>query len=144
MIQASLRVTFATDHSPRRDYSIWRGEVCSAYTSILVNLWYPNEALRYLYEIFPVNPSLLYQAVGTQANVAKISFKLCDISRLLSHGIVFLVFLAKPKKRNVKNITTLQPSQVSFQTLRKYLRSQAELCGYLTLPRYHTERYLQV
>jgi len=31
---------------------------------------------RSLYQTIPVNPSLLYQAVGTQANVAKIPFKL--------------------------------------------------------------------
>jgi len=47
------------------------GEVCIAYFGIFVRVllgWLSN---RSLYQTFPVNPSLLYQAVGTQANDEK-------------------------------------------------------------------------
>jgi len=76
----------------RRDrgiYSIWGGrslyclsfgisqlmepEACFGIFVRIILGWLSN---RSLYQTFPVNPSLLYQAAGTQVNVAKIPFKL--------------------------------------------------------------------
>ena len=75
----------------RRDrgiYSIWGGRSLyflhfgisqlmgpEACLEIFVRVWLGWLSNRSLYQTFPVHPSLLYQAVGTQANVAKIPFK---------------------------------------------------------------------
>jgi len=66
--------------------------------------WLSN---RSLYQKFPVNPSLLYQAVGTQASVAKIPFKLkgqiekvfrrlLASPRLVQKGRIYWKFLVQP------------------------------------------------
>jgi len=47
-----------------------------AYSWIFVRVQLGRLSNRSLYQTFPVNASFLYQAVGTQANVAKTPFKL--------------------------------------------------------------------
>jgi len=100
------------------------GEVCIAYTSVLVNLWDPKHVLGYfvrvllgwlrnrsLCQIFSVNPSLLYEAVGTQANVAKISFKLKSQIEM-----IFRRLLASPRL-GTKGAGLLKTSGTSFGCL---------------------------
>jgi len=65
--------------------------------------WLSN---RSLYQTFPENPFLLYQAVGTQANVAKIPFKLKGQINKICRRL-----LASPR---YKGTDLLQKSGTSF------------------------------
>jgi len=111
----------------RRDrgiYSIWGGrslyclhfgisqlmepEACfGIFVRVLLG-WLSN---RSLYQTFSVNPSLLYQAVGTQANVAKIPFKLKGQIKNINRRL-----LASPRL-GTKGTDLLEMSGTSFGCL---------------------------
>ena len=83
-------------------------EACFEIFVRVLLVWLSN---RSLYQMFSVNPSLLYQAVETQANVAKILFKLkCQIAK------IFRRLLASPRL-GTKGTDLLKISSTSFGCL---------------------------